>query len=164
MSHTNRNFVIAYVLLVGLPLAGLAGVLKSGHSIKAPVAIDGTWNVDSTSLHTAGQSCDKAVSALAASSFLISQSGRNLTLTLQNANKTSGDGSLDGTSLNVPLAVTDSQMPACAAGQALVLTGTIQADTDRRSMSGLMWVADCPACATMRFHAVRQARTQGGGH
>jgi len=164
MSHTNRNFVIAYTLLVGLPLAGLAGVLKSGHSLRAPVAIEGTWKIDSTSLHTAGQSCEKAVSALAASSFLISQSGKTLTFTLQNAAQTSGDGSLDGTSVNVPLAVTDSAVQGCAAGQAVVLTGTIQPDSDPRSISGLIWVAECPACATIQFHAVRQPKAQRGGH
>ncbi len=164
MSHTNRNFVIAYILLVGLPLAGLAGVLKTGRSLKAPISIDGNWKIDSASPHTAGQACEKAISALSASSFAVSQSGKTLTLTLQNASKTSSDGSLDGRSLNVPLATTDSATAGCAAGQTLVLSATVEAETQPTSMAGVMWVTDCPACATIQFHAVRQPRSQAGAH
>src|SRR5208283_757233 len=43
MSRTNRNFVFAYTFLVILPLAGLAGILKTGRNLTAPVSIDGVW-------------------------------------------------------------------------------------------------------------------------
>ena len=32
MVQSNRNFIIAYILLVGLPVLGLIGVLKTGRS------------------------------------------------------------------------------------------------------------------------------------
>ena len=163
MSSTNRRFIFAYLLLVGLPLAGLAGVLRTGRHLAAPISIDGSWKVDILTATTPGQSCEKAVSSLAASSFGISQSGKGLTLTLQNPSKTSGDGTLEGRSLNVPLATTDSSVPGCAASQTLVLTATIDPESQPRSMAGAMWVTDCPSCAKIQFHAVRQPKSQLGG-
>jgi hypothetical protein len=165
MSRTSRNFIIAYILLVGLPLIGLAGVLKTGRHLAAPIAIDGTWKMDIQTANTAGQSCEKAISSLSASSFGIAQSGKTLTMTLQNPSKTSGDGSLEGSSLNVPLTTTDSSIAGCAAGQTLVLTATIEPNSNPRSMGGVMWVTDCPSCAKIQFHAVRQPKSPAGaGH
>ncbi len=39
MSPSNRKFVLAYILLVGLPLLGLIGVLRAGRNLAAPAAI-----------------------------------------------------------------------------------------------------------------------------
>jgi hypothetical protein len=61
MSHTNRNFVVAYTLLVGLPLLGLAGVLRSGRNITAPISIDGTWKIETQSSST--QACAKSIAS-----------------------------------------------------------------------------------------------------
>ena len=36
MTHANRNFVVAYILLVGLPILGLLGILHVGHALNAP--------------------------------------------------------------------------------------------------------------------------------
>src|SRR5277367_6917005 len=39
MSPANRRFVVAYILLVGVPLLGLIGVLRVGRKLTAPVAV-----------------------------------------------------------------------------------------------------------------------------
>jgi Kef-type K+ transport system membrane component KefB len=39
MTRVNRNFAITYALFVALPLLGLAGVLKAGKSLSAPIPI-----------------------------------------------------------------------------------------------------------------------------
>jgi hypothetical protein len=163
MSHSNRNFVIAYILLVGLPLLGLAGILKSGRDLKAPLAIDGTWKIDSLSAHTEGQSCEKAISSLAAQSFAVSQSGKTLTLTLNNAAKTSAAGTLDGRSVTVPLAAADSSVSGCPAGQTYALTASIVPDTAPRAMNGTFSANDCSSCARIEFHAVREPKNPRPG-
>ena len=163
MSHTNRNFVIAYILLVGLPLAGLAGVLRSGRGISAPISIDGTWKVEPSSVHSTGQSCDQALSSFPVSAFAISQSGKTLTLTLTNPAKTSAEGSILGKNLKVVMGTTDSTAAGCAAGQALALTATVVPGSEPRSMSGVVSVSDCPSCAAIEFKAFRQAKSQSGG-
>jgi Kef-type K+ transport system membrane component KefB len=45
MSRSRRNFVFAYAFLVILPLAGLVGILRGGHNLKAPSPVDGVWNL-----------------------------------------------------------------------------------------------------------------------
>ncbi|HEY3971924.1 MAG TPA: cation:proton antiporter [Candidatus Sulfotelmatobacter sp.] len=47
MSHKSRNFVVAYALLVGLPLLGLGAVLRTGRTTQAPTAIGGVFKLES---------------------------------------------------------------------------------------------------------------------
>ena len=110
MPHTSRNFVVAYVLLVGLPLLGLAGVLRSGRSLVAPISIDGTWKVEGDTGNVSNQSCGKTVSSLVNTTLLISQSGKSLALTFDNPAKTAASGILDGKNLKASIG---SQKEAC---------------------------------------------------
>src|ERR1041385_4740087 len=45
VTHSNRRFVLAYLLLVIVPIAGLTGVLKSNSKLTAPTAIGGLWKM-----------------------------------------------------------------------------------------------------------------------
>lgn len=45
MTHANRNFAFAYVLLVALPLFGLARVLRSERKFSAPMSVGGLWTI-----------------------------------------------------------------------------------------------------------------------
>lgn len=97
MSNANRNFIIAYILLVALPLACLGAVFKVGRKLTAPVSVDGTWNVEADLSQISSLPCGKALSTLG-SAFVISQSGKNFILTPQ-APKVEVAGSIDGTEL-----------------------------------------------------------------
>ena len=57
MQNTSRNFVVAYIVLVGLPLAGLAGVLRSGRNLAAPMSVDGSWKVEADATRLTNLSC-----------------------------------------------------------------------------------------------------------
>lgn len=46
MSPANRKFVVAYILLVGLPVLGLIGVLRVGRKLAAPVAVRSTVKLE----------------------------------------------------------------------------------------------------------------------
>ncbi|HEV2397329.1 MAG TPA: hypothetical protein VGS27_10350 [Candidatus Sulfotelmatobacter sp.] len=162
MSHTNRNFVIAYILLVGLPLLGLAGALKVGNGLHAPMAVDGTWKIDADSVHATGQSCAQAVSSLSVPSFAISQSGKTLVVTLSNAANTAGVGSLEGKNLKASFGSTDGSGAGCAADQPLVMTASIDPKAEPKSLAGIISVSGCTSCAAVEFHALRQPKTQSG--
>lgn len=43
MNAPATRSLITYVVLVGLPLAGLLGVLRAGQGLHAPPPVDGTW-------------------------------------------------------------------------------------------------------------------------
>lgn len=43
MFRLNKNFTVAYLFLVLLPVFGLVGILRSGQTLKAPASMDGVW-------------------------------------------------------------------------------------------------------------------------
>lgn len=162
MSHTNRNFVFAYILLVGLPLLGLAGVLRTGRSLTAPISVDGTWKIEADPGRIATQPCPQSASVF--SSFVISQSGTTFVLTLNNGAKTVASGVIDGRTLKA--SVVPAQESASKSGcgdQPLTLTATVDPATEPRSMNGAVSVTGCASCAPVGFHAVRQPRAAAGG-
>jgi Kef-type K+ transport system membrane component KefB len=49
MSPANRKFVVAYILLVGLPLLGLFGILRADRKLAAPVSVNETVSFEANS-------------------------------------------------------------------------------------------------------------------
>lgn len=156
MSRTGRNFVVAYIVLVGLPLLALAAVLRSGRTLAAPISVDGSWKVES-SVPTASQSC--SLFSLANSPLQISQSGKNLVVSYGNA-KTTAPGRIDGRNVSAVL-IPDAR--SCSGDQSLTLTATVNPESNPRSLTGSIVVNGCSTCAPAEFRAVRQPRLQGGG-
>jgi len=161
MSSTNKRFVVAYILLVGLPLAGLAGVLKSGRHLSAPISIDGTWKVEANA-SASSDACLKAASSLLASNLVISQSGKTLSLNFNSGAKTPFSGALEGRDINASLGAASE----CANDQAVTLAASVDPKSDPKSLSGTLSVDNCPSCSPVAFHAVRQPKPaqSGGGH
>lgn len=170
MSHTSRNFVVAYVLLVALPLLGLAGVLKSGRSLVAPISVDGVWKIEAEAGRLSSQSpspspsCDQTVSSLAAGSLAISQSGKGLVLTFSNGSKTVASGVLEGKSLTASFVpARDASRDNRCGDQLITLAAVIDPRIEPRSLNGVLSVNGCPSCAPLEFRAVRQPRAPSGG-
>jgi hypothetical protein len=163
MSHTNRNFVIAYILLVGLPIAGLLGVLKTGRHLAAPVSVDGNWKVRATADAAASSACFQSISWLQDSPLAISQSGPGLVLSWNGVTKPTAPGSLDGNAIKASIP-TGSASGACGGGN-LTLLATVDPKSEPRSMKGTITVDGCSSCATLDVHGVRQPRSlPKGGH
>jgi hypothetical protein len=168
MSHTSRNFVVAYVLLVGLPLLGLAGVLKNGRSLVAPISVDGVWKIEAEASRigsqSASQSCDMTVSSLAAGSVAISQSGKSLVLTFSDGSKTVASGVLEGKNLTASFVpARDASRDNRCGDQLMTLAAVIDPRVEPRSLNGVLSVNGCPSCAPLEFRAVRQPRAPSGG-
>jgi hypothetical protein len=157
MSNTNRNFIIAYVLLVGLPIIGLLGVLKRGQALTAPISVDGMWQLQADPVRLAALPCGKTLAFTPDMALAISQSGRNFTLSLANGPKSTASGTLDGTVLKasvVPSAAWSDEA-GCGNGRELSLVATVDPKADPRSLTGTVSAKDCPSCASVEFHAVR---------
>ena len=69
--------LISYLLFVGIPLAGLLGVLRVGQRIPAPRAVHGAWAVQP--MAASGRVCTRYLLSDADSTLTITQSGRQLT-------------------------------------------------------------------------------------
>jgi hypothetical protein len=158
MSHTNRNFIIAYVVLVGLPIVALLGVLKSGRHMQAPLSVDGTWKLQTAVERSAWPSCFQSISWLTDSSLAISQSGPGLILSSNTAAKPMASGSIEGTAIRASIQATGS---ACGSDN-LTLIARVDPNSEPRSLTGTLSVEGCTTCSTMSFSAVRQPRTVKG--
>jgi len=159
MSNANRNFIIAYILLVALPIVGLAGVLKSGRTLTAPISVDGMWRLQADPLLLAALPCGKTLGENPETSLAISQSGRNFTVSLPNGPKTTASGIVDVTTIKASFAPAAewAATKGCGAGRELSLVATVDTKADPRSLSGMLSLNDCPSCAPVAFRAVRLA-------
>ena len=162
MSGTTRNFVIAYVLLVGLPLAGLAGVLRAGRSLTAPMSVDGVWKVQADASPVNAEGCSHALTSLSNSSLVISQSGKSVMLSFEGSPKASGSGTLEGQSLRGSVIASDSSASACGSDQQITLAAAIDPKADPKSLTGVLSVSGCPSCAEIKISATRLPRTRTG--
>jgi hypothetical protein len=159
MSNSNRNFIIAYILLVGLPVAGLVGVLKSGRKLTAPISVDGVWQLQADPVQLAALPCGKSLAHTQETALAISQSGRNFTLSLTNDPKSTASGVVEGSTLRATVAPSAawSEEAGCGPGRELSLVATVNPKADPRSLLGMLSVNNCPACASVEFRAVRLA-------
>ena len=166
MSHTNRNFVIAYIFLVALPVLGLVGVLKSGRALSAPFSVDGAWKVEPADSILSSSSCDAFLTSVLNSPISISQSGKTLVVTVSGGARTT-TGTLDGKIIKAEFAAADlpvKDRPAAAdcSDRALALTATLDPMAEPRTLNGTLVVEGCESCAPMKLRAIRQRRNTGG--
>jgi hypothetical protein len=158
MPHNNRNFILAYIFLVGLPVVGLVGILKSGHKLTAPISVDGLWQLQADPAKLTALPCGKTLAETPDTALAISQSGKNFTLSISNGPKSIASGTLDGSKLKASIVPSPpwSEEAGCGNGRELSLVATVDPKADPRSLVGLLSVNNCPSCGSVEFHAVRQ--------
>ncbi len=148
--HISKGFVLAYVFLVGVPILGLAGVLRVGRHISAPISVDGVWKLQNSDL--AELSCPQLATALQ-DGITISQSGKELEVGLGTTAQTAA-ANLNETTIKGALPV----LPACGNDRQLTLVATVDPVANPRTMSGKLTMAGCSSCTPVTIQAVRQVR------
>jgi hypothetical protein len=165
MPRTNRNFVFAYTFLVILPLVGLAGILKSGRTLVAPVSIDGVWSLQENTAQLSSLACSKAFAALPGQAIAISQSGRSFVLNFSSDPGVTTSGTLDGTTLRASVIPPHAPTSENSCGRELSLQATFGRNADSTWLAGTLSAVNCPTCSAVEFHAQRQAPAAArGGH
>jgi hypothetical protein len=160
MRKSNRNFVLFYILLVGLPILGLFGVLRKGRSLTPPISVDGSWKVQTDGVATLP--CGNA-SQPSNINLAISQSGETFTMNLGGVQKSPIFGALDGTTLKAT--GPSSAWPgdnSCAGGHDFSLIAKVDPKASPRALAGTISINDCPSCSPVSFHAVRQVPAEKG--
>ena len=159
MSHANRQFVVAYILLVGIPLLGLAAVLKSGRTIAAPVSVDGVWKMETPASFASALPCGNSLALLSNGPIVISQSGKTLLLTLSRGSKATVPGAIEGSVIRASIAPGNiSSEGGCDGDRTFNLTATLDLKSDPRTMSGTLTMEGCSSCMPIEFRAARQPR------
>jgi hypothetical protein len=147
MSPRARHISL-YALFVGLPVAGLVGVLWAGRGLVAPPSVAGRWAFDPGAGVPAGASCAPAAER-EPPSLEVAQSGPHLRMQLRSAEKTPLDGEVQGNQVT---------------GQAP--TVRLRAEIDRRGPTqALVGTIEVPRCgAQVPFRATRQTTNGKGVH
>lgn len=159
MSPLSRNFVMAYIVLVALPLLGLVGILKGGRTLKAPPSVDGIWSLQIDSAQLSSLPCGKTLASTPEKTITISQSGKTFEIKFSSASKSMGSGTLDGATLRASV-TPDGDWAAetgCGNGRTLTLLATVDGKANPRSLAGMLALDNCPACRAVEFHALQQS-------
>jgi hypothetical protein len=92
--------VLQYAVLVGASIIVILGILHVGRNLKAPASVGGRWTLQVTKSQDSDPACDPLSSISFPPELLISQSGPELVLTINNAEKITYTGKLDGLKIN----------------------------------------------------------------
>jgi hypothetical protein len=162
MTSTTKRFAVSYIFLVFLPVLGLLGVLRQGRDLKAPVSVDGRWKLQIDPAQLAALPCGKALASASDPVLAISQSGERFTLTTSGGLATASSGVIQDTTLNATLQPSDSagNESGCDADHSLTLIAKLDPTANPKSLSGMLSLKDCPVCAPVQFHAVREAQPE----
>ncbi len=155
---SRKKLLGAYVLLVGAPLLGLLGILRSGQHLAAPVSVGGTWNLEDNLTPLTGSECRAAFANISQPFFAISQSGSLLTFTLNNPQQTTLPGTIrqNTVTMGSELSAEDAS-PDCTHPQAIRLRAALGQQGLQRSLIGTFSIAGCSDCPALPFRAVRQS-------
>ncbi len=159
MATSKEKLFVSYALLVGIPLLGIVGVLGAGRNLTAPLSVAGSWDLQIDSSVTQPQSCIASLGFHDPTVLDISQSGRYLTLTLNNQSRVGLEGTLQG---NAVAANSISPLrTSCDSVSGFSLTAEIDPKATPRIMSGILKFDVCPSSGSAKFQAVRQGLSIG---
>ena len=158
MSRATRNFIIAYILLVGVPVIGLVGVVEAGRNLIAPLSVDGAWRIQADFDQLASSHCLKSLGSIRDTDLMISQSGKNLIITLSDGSKATGSGIIEGTRLTASVQPSESRAGTGRGNDGLLaLNATVDQKAAPGFFEGLLSVGG-PSCTPVQFRAVRSDR------
>ena len=144
MSNKNRNLMVAYISLVGVPIAALLAVLDTGQRLHAPVAIAGNWEVH-TDRPFESSGCDPLESTPLPHVLSILQSGEYLTVSI---GQLQGDGRVINAMVSAPLLRPVRDLPRASDSPSSYLDAHVEAPPGN-GLTGTIAMrrSDCPAVA-----------------
>lgn len=157
------KIISAYVFLVGMPLLALVGILRAGAHLTPPLAVRGSWLVEADFNSWRRAPCEALLPNAPQPLLNIAQSGKNLTITLNNIEKIVMVGTINGATLIAahPSALGKIElipMPdsGCLSPKSLRLQAEVQDQGRQRSLTGTLTLDGCASCPSLVFSAIRQ--------
>lgn len=154
--------ILLYLVLVGVPVAGVYGIVCLGQDLKPPRSVAGAWTVELTPRVADSMSCKGFIVPSKSLILKVTQSGPHIDLTLNDQSATRLSGEVKFESL------TARSLEENQDKQGAVITSPIQvqAGIDRHSdverLSGTFTFANCPAGSELAFTASRQPKGASG--
>lgn len=138
------KWIGAYALLVIVPLAALAAILRAGSGLRAPHHVGGEWRMEVPGYPAAAKPADGLA-------LMIVQSGVHLSVGFDRAELR---GRLDGDSLTAERRDQETTVAACDRG-GLVLRARVDTTARPLRMAGTIGTAQRGDCPELPFTAVR---------
>jgi hypothetical protein len=153
---SRSKLIVAYVCLVGIPLAAVVAILWLGRQLVAPLSVAGSWKVEADFSALGSDPCMAPLTAFRQPFLDVSQSGGDLTVRLGNPQKTILPGIVRGRKLRIGAASAEAR--DCRDPLSLELQATVDGSADRRILSGTLGIVGCTICTAVPFRAVRGNR------
>jgi hypothetical protein len=158
-----RRLVVAYVLLVGLPLILLLSILRTGSHLKAPLSVGGAWTVTADLTPIADTRCKELLENIRQPFINVSQSGTKLIFNLNDRAGTAIPGEIQDATLTMAQDNALSFTAGCKDPQSIYLKAKVENQGPERTMTGILGFNGCATCAPVSFRAVRKDRAANGG-
>ena len=157
-----RKLVADYVIFVGVPLLALAGILRVGSHLTAPVALHGNWSVQADFAPWQNVPCAAPLLSSQPLRLRIDQAGSNLTFTLNDPARTALPGTIEGLSLSTTFLagqVRAASVPlpdaGCLGAQSLRIQAAANQREKQRTLAGTLRLEGCASCPPIAFSATR---------
>lgn len=157
-----NRLVMGYLLLVGAPLLVLFTALEAGKSLVAPPAVSGEWILAPPANSQPEGAWPGLLAALRPPVLTVSQSGTELTLTLNDTPRTRFAGTLESGRI-AAIASQAAAAPGCGGNTAIRLKAVVAGSAGQRSLDGELWLSGCPSCAPSPFTATRRPAAKREG-
>jgi hypothetical protein len=157
--------VLSYIVLVGSPLLGLLGILRTGRHLTAPTAVRGVWDLEADFAPLASTACGALLATMRQPSLTISQSGTRLLFSIHDPAETGIPGAIQDSALTMGW---EGREPGRGSGEicedppALYLKATVLHRGGKREMTGILGIDGCEKCLPIHFRAFSQAPSARG--
>ena len=161
MNSPAARSLVTYVFLVGLPLAGLLGVLRAGQGLHAPPPVDGTWRTVAAASGSGAALTPLVPPGANPAQLEVHQSGKYLSLDIGPLHLS---GRLRGDSLVAHTEAPAAERRAAGCGHTemeLHASVNVAAEPDRLTL--VLSEPGRPACPQVRWTAVHLAQNDGPG-
>jgi hypothetical protein len=156
----HNHLVLAYILLVGLPLLGLFSVLEAGRGVVPLPAVSGEWSLDLDASPAVSGNCLAPLTGAQRPVLAISQSGANVVASFNQAPKVTLTCTLEGNHL---AGVAETGASGCGEGALMRLAATVGGKPGQHSLDGHLSWEGCALCTPVAFHGVRQTSSRKPG-
>ena len=143
------RLVLRYLLMVTPPLIGVVLLLRVGQGLTPPVSVKGTWTLDLDG--TAGSACGELSFRQIPATLTIIQSGPQLQLAMNDANKTVMNGEITANAITA----------ASAKASSIRFEATTDPQPIPGHLTGQVTSTECAAPVSVAFSAVRTKAGEG---
>ena len=144
--------IIQYIILVGVPLLGVLVILRLGSHLQAPASVGGSWILQIEPRDGSAAACPEYPEWLLPPVMLVSQSGSDLVIKLNDSQKSVFSGKLH------ELTITGSEKPTSNPTAPVFLVAAVDRSVEPDTLEGYFATPTCtsrlPVTGVRQPHAV----------